>query len=254
VEGDLASHGYVVVGFDAPYRTWAVVFPDGRVMRRTPENDPELCEDQALAQQAGCVNKVLTAWTADIAFVLDRLERLNTSDSSGKFTGRLDMTRVGVFGHSFGGATAAQFCHDDSRCKAGIDVDGQPFGSVIQEGLHQPFMFLMSGQGDFSSDAEIRHIVANIRSIYDRLPRDGRLRIVIRGANHFLFSDDGALLKSHIVLRTLRMLGIVGIDGRRQLAVTAYCVHSFLDAYLKGAGVSQLKISSPLYPEIQVLE
>src|SRR6266853_7047424 len=40
---DLASHGYVVVGFDAPYRTFNVVFPDGRVMRRTPENNVELC-------------------------------------------------------------------------------------------------------------------------------------------------------------------------------------------------------------------
>jgi hypothetical protein len=50
------------------------------------------------------------------------------------------------------------------------------------------------------------------------------------------------------------MLGIVGIDGRRQLAVTAYCVHSFFDAYLKRAGVMPLKISSPLYPEIRVLE
>ena len=29
---DLASHGYVVVGFDAPYRTFSVVFPDGRVI------------------------------------------------------------------------------------------------------------------------------------------------------------------------------------------------------------------------------
>jgi pimeloyl-ACP methyl ester carboxylesterase len=196
---------------------------------------------------------VLTAWTADIAFVLDRLERLNISDSSGKFTGRLDMTRVGVFGHSFGGATAAQFCHDDSRCKAGIDVDGQPFGSVIQAGLHQPFMFLLSDHGD-SSDPVSRQIGANIQSIYDRLPPDGRLRIAIRGANHFLFSDDGALLKSHIVLRALRILGVVGIDGGRQLAVTEYCVRSFFDAHLKGAGVSQLKISSPLYPEIQVLE
>jgi hypothetical protein len=77
---------------------------------------------------------------------------------------------------------------------------------------------------------------------------------VIRGANHFLFSDDGALLKSHMALRTLRMLGILGIDGRRQLAVTAYCVHSFFDAYLKKTGPSRLKISSPPYPEIQVLE
>jgi dienelactone hydrolase len=247
---DLASHGYVVVGFDAPYRTGVVVFPDGRVMRRTPENNPELCAGEALAQQDGCVNKVLTAWIADIAFVLDRLQRLNTSDPSGKFTGRLDMTRVGVFGHSFGGAAAAQFCHDDSRCKAGIDVDGQPFGSVIRDGLHQPFLFLLSDHGDLS-DPVSRRIMANIQSIYDRLPPDGRLRIAIRGANHFLFSDDGALLKSHILLRMLRMLGIVGIDGRRQLAVTAYCVHSFFDARLKGESVSPLKISSPLYPEIQ---
>jgi hypothetical protein len=137
---------------------------------------------------------------------------------------------VGVFGHSLGGATAAQFCHDDSRCKAGIDVDGQPFGSVVQVGLHQPFMFLLSDHGN-SSDPVSRQIEANIQSIYDRLPPDGRLRVAIRGANHFFFSDDVALLKSHIVLRTLRMLGIVGIDGRRQLAVTTYCVHSFFDAY-----------------------
>jgi predicted dienelactone hydrolase len=250
---DLASHGYVVVGFDAPYRTSVVVFPDGRVIRRTPENNPEICESQAPAQQAGCVNRVLTAWIADTAFVLDRLERLNISDSSGKFTGRLDMTRVGVFGHSFGGATAAQFCHDDSRCKAGVDVDGQPFGSVVQAGLHRPFMFLLSDHGD-SSDPVSRQIGANIQAIYDRLPLDGRLRLAIRGAYHLGFSDDGGVLKSHIVLRTLRVLGIVGIDGRRQLAVTAYCLHSFFDTHLKGTSGSRLKTSSSLYPEIQVLE
>ncbi len=250
---DLASHGYVVVGFDAPYRTGLVVFPDGRVIGRTPENNPELCAEKEQAEQAGCMNKLLTAWTADIAFVLDRLERLNSSDVSGKFTGRLDMTRVGVFGHSFGGATAAQFCHDDSRCKAGIDVDGQPFGSVVQEAIRQPFMFLLSDHGA-SSDPVSRQILANIQSIYDRLPPDERLRIAIRGANHFLFSDDGALLKSRVVRWTLRRFGMLDIDGRRQLAVTTYCVHSFFDAYLKGEGDSRLEISSPLYPEIQVLE
>jgi predicted dienelactone hydrolase len=186
--------------------------------------------------------------------VLDQLERLNTSDGSGKFTGRLDMTRVGVFGHSFGGATAAQFCAQDSRCKAGIDVDGSLHGSVIQTGIHKPFMFLLSGHGDFSSDAEVRQIRADIQSVYDRLPADGRLRIAIRGANHFTFSDDGALLKSDVVRRVLRASGMLGIDGRRQLAVTAYCVHTFFDVHLKGASVPRLDISSPLYPEIRILE
>jgi dienelactone hydrolase len=250
---DLASHGYVVVGFDAPYRTFTVVFPDGRVMRRTPENNPEVCLERTGQDRDRCANRLLTAWTADTAFVLNRLEQLNASDASAKFTGRLDMTRIGVFGHSFGGAAAALFCHEDSRCKAGIDVDGAPHGSVIQAGIARPFMFLLSDHSH-ESELEGRQILANMQSIYDRLPVDGRLRIVIRGANHFLFSDDGALLKSPMVLRTLRRLGILGIDGRRQLAVTAYCVHSFFDAYLKKTGPSRLKISSPLYPEIQVLE
>ena len=248
---DLASHGYVVVGFDAPYRTRVVAFPDGRVITRTPENNPELCLGQK--EEAPCVNRLLAAWTADIAFVLDRLKQLNASDASGKFTGRLDMTRVGVFGHSFGGAAAALFCHEDARCKAGIDIDGAPYGSVIQAGIDRPFMFILSDHSH-ETDPESRQILANIQAIYDRLPADGRLRIMIRGANHFTFSDDGALLKSHLLLRTLRMLGILGIDGRRQLAVTTYCVHSFFDAYLKGTGSTRPGIPSPLYPEIQVLE
>ena len=106
---DLASHGYVVVGFDAPYRTNVVVFPDGRVMRRLPANNPELCLGMTGQEQAHCVNRLLTAWTADIAFVLGRLERLNASDASGKFTGRLDMSRVGVFGHSLAGRQPRNF-------------------------------------------------------------------------------------------------------------------------------------------------
>jgi predicted dienelactone hydrolase len=250
---DLASHGYVVVGFDAPYRTFTVAFPDGRVMRRLPENNPELCLEKAGQEQDRCATRLLSAWTSDIVFVLDRLEQLNASDASGKFTGHLDMRRVGVFGHSFGGAAAALFCHQDSRCKAGIDVDGSPHGSVIQAGIDRPFLFLLSDHGH-ESGSESFQVMADIQSIYNRLPADGRLVLEIRGANHFLFSDDGALLKSHIVMRTLRMLGIVGIDGRRQLAVTAYCVHRFFDAYLKGTSGSRLNLSSPLYPEIQVLE
>lgn len=250
---DLASHGYIVVGFDAPYRTGFVSFPDGRSMRRTPANNPEICAEKEQAQQAACMNTLLTAWTADVGFVLDRLERLNTSEVSSKFTGRLDMTRIGVFGHSFGGATAAQFCHNDSRCKAGIDIDGQPFGSVVSEGLRQPFMFLLSDHGN-SRDPVSQTIKSNIQSIYDRLPADGRQRIAIRGANHFTFSDDGALLKSRVVRGALRLFGGLRMDGDRQLAVTAYCIHSFFDAYLKRASPSRLQISSPLYPEIQVLE
>ena len=250
---DLASHGYVVVGFDVPYRTSLVVFPDGRVMRRTAQNNPERCVVPDRAEMERCVTPVITAWTGDIAFVLERLDRLNASDSSGRFTGRLDMARVGVFGHSLGGAVAAQFCHEDSRCKAGINIDGAPHGSVIQAGLSQPFMFLLSDHGDMT-DPESQQIVTDIKSIYDRLPSDRRLYATIRGAFHFTFSDDGALMKSSMVRGFLRLSGRLGIDARRQLAVTKYCVLSFFDVYLKGRGGARLSISSPLYPEIKLFE
>jgi dienelactone hydrolase len=248
---DLASHGYVVAGFDAPYRTWVVVLPDGRVIARAPQNNMDLVGGPQADQLA---NKLVRAWTADTGFALDQLERLNTSDPSGRFLGRLDMQRVGVFGHSLGGATALLFCHDDSRCKAGIDVDGAPLGDVIDEGVTQPFMFLLSDHRGESTDAEtpeaIRQAGVNIRSIYDRLPSDQRLEIVIRGANHYMFSD-GAMLRSPLVVRVMRALGIMRLDGRRQVTLTAHCIRAFFDVYLKGAPASELK-SQLEYPEIEI--
>jgi predicted dienelactone hydrolase len=241
---DLASHGYFVVGFDAPYRTSIIVLPDNRVITRPPANDPEnLPADQA----DRLINSLLPMWTSDTKFVVSQLEKLNAADPSGKFTGRLDMQRLGMFGHSFGGATALQFCHDDSRCKAGIDIDGAPYGSVVQEGLKQPFMFMLSDHSRDLADPASRQIGVHFQSIYDRLP-NGRLFITIRGANHFSFSDQ-MLLKSHYVIGMMRKLGFGSLEGRRGLAITTDYVHTFFDVYLKGAPVSQL--TTQRYPEVQ---
>jgi predicted dienelactone hydrolase len=163
----------------------------------------------------------------------------------------LDLQRVGAFGHSLGGATTLQFCHDDSRCKAGIDVDGAPLGSVIHEGVTQPLMFLLSDHQN-ESDAETRPILANIQQIYDRVPADRRWWIMVRGANHYMFSDDGAMLKSPLVMRVLRALGIVKLDGRRQIALTSHYISTFFDVYLQGAPASKLQSQSE-YPEIEYI-
>lgn len=182
---DLASHGYVVVGFDVPYRSLAVVLPDRKAIFRTPENNFDLAGGPGEERLA---NRLLQAWVADASFALDQVEGLNESDPSSRFKGRLDMQRVGAFGHSLGGATALQFCHDDARCRAAIDVDGLVLGSVVREGLNKPFLFILSDHKG-EPDSESRPVLANIRSVYDRLPADGRLMITIHGGDHFGFSD-----------------------------------------------------------------
>ena len=243
---DLASHGYIVVGADAPYSTNVVVFPDGRVAARTLAGNPGDDEGLSFDQKNRILNKLIGIWTADTRFILDKLNELNTLERMGKFTNRLNMNAVGIFGHSFGGATAAQFCHDDNRCKAGIDIDGQPFGSVIKEGLHQPFMFILS---DHSGEPGTNDILSKLKSVYDHLPVNDRLWVSITGTRHFNFSDQALLKDSHLAKLAH---GLGPIDERQGLAITTKCVQSFFDVYLRNAPKQLLKKRLLLHPEVQL--
>lgn len=244
---DLVSHGYVVAGIDAPYRTSVVVLPQGRIIVRPPQNDPD---NLTPVQANTLINRLLPMWVDDIGFVVSQLERLNAEDPFGRFTGRLDMKHLGMFGHSFGGAQGLEFCHDDPRCQAGIDLDGEPFGSVVRDGLKQPFMILLSDHSHDAADAAHKEILANLRSIYDRLP-DGGYFITVRGANHFSFSDQ-MLIKCPLFIPLMRIAGLGRLDGRRGLAITAEYVHTFFDIYLKGKPRNVITELSTRYPEVSV--
>jgi hypothetical protein len=244
---DLASHGFFVVGFDAPYRSFVAVLPDGRVVTRSPAANVENANGN-LADPV--VGKLLAMWTSDTKFVIDQLRRLHDA-SSDPLVGRMDFERLGMFGHSFGGATALEFCHEDSRCKAALDLDGIPFGRVVSEGLSKPGMFLLSDHSGEMADPESRQVLAEIQSIYDRLPPDGRLYAIIRRTSHFSFSDQ-ILLNSQAAFRLLRLVGVGGLDGRRGLAISADYVQKFFDVYLNGAPPSSLTNLAGKYPEVHI--
>ncbi len=135
---DLASHGYIIFAINPTYSADVVVFPDGRVAEATPAGN---LDNASNLQAAG--NRLVKVWAQDVIFVMNQLDRLNATAGS-MWSQRLDLARLGVFGHSFGGATAAQVCQMDARCKAGIDLDGSLFGNVVQTGLKKPFMVIQS--------------------------------------------------------------------------------------------------------------
>src|SRR5207237_5427049 len=165
------------------------------------------------------IEKVLAVWVADNRFLLNQLQQLNAADS-GLFSRRLDLASVGAFGHSFGGATALQFCIDEPRCQAAIDIDGAPFGDVTQRPVvEKAFLFLLS---DHAADRspEDGAIAATIQSMRARLHNDPNY-IVIPGTRHFNFSDQ-ALTQNTRIAKAVGMLG--PLDERRAMAIAAHAV------------------------------
>ena len=219
---DLASHGYIVAASDSPYSTAVVVYQDGRMVSRNRAGHPP--DEGAPEPSQQTMNNVLRVWVDDEHFIVAQLERLN----AGVFSGRLNLASVGAFGHSFGGAAALQFCVEDARCKAAIDVDGIPFGDVVRgANLSKPLLFILSDHSNEPA-AETGPVHANIDAIRQQLPnRDNYL--VLAGSRHFNFSDM-ALTKN---TRIAKVVGLLGpIDERQALATTSQWIRSFFDRYL----------------------
>ncbi len=146
---ELASQGYIVASIEHSYSAAGTVFPDGSKGATIPFN--KVNKDDAFSQLA------IREWSADQRFVLDQIMALDKEETFA-LKGLINFDRVGVFGHSFGGATAATTLTVDSRFKAGINLDGFYFGDGYQTGFSQPFMELRAENKSTAemSDADLK--------------------------------------------------------------------------------------------------
>jgi pimeloyl-ACP methyl ester carboxylesterase len=191
---DLASHGYVVVGIDHPYNSEPVALPDGRVIHAVPAPDMDFTKNSLETIRIAAA-KELAKQAADTIFVLNQLQSMNV-DSESPFYRHLDTNNVGAFGHSFGGAVAAQVCHDDPRIRAALDLDGSLWGDVQQTGLSKPFM-MITGDAAAPVPPEDRARLGNYQRVNAELDdsdnamfrKFGGYRIFLHGSSHFSFTD-----------------------------------------------------------------
>jgi dienelactone hydrolase len=241
---DLVSHGYIVVGTDKPYSTSVVLLPDGRAVHNTGKGNPGdgRVPDADLDRT---LQTVMEVWTADSRFVLDQMARLNSSDPAGKFIGRMNLNAIGVMGHSIGGATAVQFCHADSRCQAGVDIDGRLYGTGMRDGIKQPFLFLLADYKNSWSTATC-DICAGIRAA--AAPnQENKLIVTMIGAQHFSFGDQ--ILTQSQILRSIlfRISGQGRLNARDGLTTTARYLREFFQVQLRRAPRTEL-YNAPLLP------
>jgi predicted dienelactone hydrolase len=215
---DLASHGYVVVAIDHPHDANIVAFPDGHTVSigdvgRAPDAIP-----RALAVRIG-----------DTRHVLDTLARLNREGGAGRLGGMFDLRRVGMFGHSLGGAAAAGAMLTDRRIRGGLDMDGRLFGEVATTGLARPFMLFAADPG-FRGNPSLagfwRHLTGS------------RYAVDFPGAAHLAFTDLVFLVpqlagQNRSVRAQLRPL-VGTIDPAVAYAAERAHVLAFFDHVLRG--------------------
>ena len=114
----------MVASVDHTYEATAVEFPDGRFVKSVFGS--HLAEstwrrdEQSLALAASARPK-------DLKFVVDELARLN-NEASSPFTGKLDLTKVAVAGHSLGGLAALLGLKQEARFKAAVLLDARRAG------------------------------------------------------------------------------------------------------------------------------
>jgi predicted dienelactone hydrolase len=236
---DLASHGYIIFAITPTYSADVVVFPDGRVANATSTGN---IDNSTNLQATG--DRLVTVWAQDVIFVMNQLDRLNATPGN-LWSQHLDLARLGVFGHSFGGATAALVCQMDVRCKAGIDLDGALFGDVVQTGLKKPFMVIQSDPNS-CSNSDCRSFQQEIQAILRTVPHGASYHLAVKGMEHFNFSDYA------VYFSPARAFGLLGsIDGVRGLQVTRTYVRAFFDTYLNNTPSPLLQGPTSAYPEVQ---
>jgi dienelactone hydrolase len=264
---DLASHGYIVFAVGHAHETPYLVKSQGEVVTFSPTNEKRL---QLIADAnidlSFYVTRILNtsdpdeqrqAWyeiisrtpnlaecenirANDIHFLINQLDSLNEFGES--LRGTMDLGRLGIIGHSGGGATATRICIEDNQFRAGINMDGRQLTNQLHKRLTRPFMFMTSQWEDYYSK-EFRII----NEYYFAQAAAPVYKLLIRGSKHANFSDlslQGPLLK---------WAGVIGdIDGERFTYIQNKFVVAFFNQYLKGKNSPLLKGPPSDFPEVEI--
>jgi dienelactone hydrolase len=256
---DLASRGYVVVTIDATYDSSEVEFPGGRVVDSVLDTSLAQAQKAGPATLAALARKIVDVRVADARFVLDDLTALargahpSHAALPAGLAGRLDLSRVGMFGVSAGGFTAAQAMAEDPRIKAGIDLDGATDSPIIPgssqllpvftTGLHQPFMFMGDPQTSWRT-------VASWRSFWTHTP-GWHLDLTLRGASGENDYKDAVSLLPQAGLPTSVLTKDLGpVKPSQAVSAEEAYVGAFFGRWLRGQASSLLDGPSPRYPQI----
>jgi hypothetical protein len=230
---DLVSYGFVVASINHPYVSGITVFPDGRTVGLADVPiDP--------MEQSAFFNMSLRTIVGDAKFVLNTITEMNETDPD--FLGHFDLSRVGMYGHSFGGANTAVCCFEDARFHAGLALDGVFYQQFIPGNITVPF-FLMFAEAHLANNSIIMYL-------WNHTTND-TFKMSILGSTHYAFTDIGVLLSHLVPLIPPKILLFGSIAPKRMVNITRTYVTVFFELALKGEPIATLLNLSSQFDEVQ---
>lgn len=217
---ELASHGWVVVTVDHPGDASEVEFPTER-----PGRDKVRPTVFLRPPDAEQFRTMIDTRLADIRFVLDRLEAL-----PGPLGRALDLSRVGIYGHSAGGTTAAQTLYDDPRFAAAVNLEGYldrmdgELLPVARDGVDRPLLLLgTDGFRDARLDRSWGALLAH--------PGDRTRRRQLDDADHWVLTDYAALVPQLHAAGLMTAADRIGMVGAIEPKVSVRAVRHRLRSF-----------------------
>ncbi len=239
---ELASHGFIVLGiehaYEAPLVNWKEdkIYPIQSYFEEVNarmdfdkynkiEKEIKSSEDSALKfdlmkslmhllPYTPSVNR----WAQDITFVIDELARLNRNSDCLLYK-KVDASKIGLLGHSFGGGAVGQACAYDDRIKAGINMDGAQWGRLIDTTFNTPFMAMYADR-DYSTFFSPNFL------IYSQVAKGDFYEVIIKNSGHANFGD----LSYWTPLHQLTETGT--IDSERMNFLTSKLILTFFEKYI----------------------
>jgi hypothetical protein len=248
---ELASQGYVVFAINHTYESTGSTFPDGTLRYFDYEYASQIesgtwetmepvieafknglsFEDRHPIVRKGLttyfVRDMVERWASD---VVDVVNELDTWNSDGFFKGRLDLSKVGVFGHSRGGGAAGESILEDDRIQAAANIDGVQWGQIVDTVFQKPFLFL-------SADWPAEHENLNQHAYVNKSTSVFYEGIVFQ-TGHSNFMD----IPYMIPVRSLSQAG--AIDPDLAMEITRKVVTSFFDKHLKNKDIDMNVLNS----------
>ena len=210
---DLVSNGYIVVSINHPYVAGVVEFPDGRII---------YYQDFYSQNDSNYASNALRTIVEDAKYVLDYIEILNETDSI--FKNRMNLDKIGMYGHSFGGASTSICCYEDERIDCGLTLDGVSYENLLPDGVTKPF-FMMTADGRYNS--------SGVEYIWNK-QETNIYRMSIHGSSHYGYTDVGLLLSHMLPLIPQKILGFGTVDPKLMIEIVRLFIIDFFNIYLKG--------------------